>query len=283
MPKIKFINTIVIICLLSACAPSEQTIQTVIAQTQAVWTPIPTTAIIPEPTIPRTFTNTPTKAECVPVGWLNLVVDLELYVGKCIYIGGRVIASTDLLNRPDDEGILIIRPPEPNDANLYLEVSLHGDQAFFRTLESLINTEQGWIAIWGTLQDERNTIDPDNPSPAAGYPLDGYMFYGANAEALSPCPSGHTRTDDGICTVSTPTPNPLSSDKSDGFYLVGVEIAPGVWRSQGNAENCYWSITTRTDNIINNYFGMAGGTMYIPATALQVRLQDCGKWVYLGP
>jgi len=281
--KTRQITIITCLIMLAACAPSQQTIQTAIAQTQAVWTPIPTTAFTPQPTLTSTLTNTPTKAECVQVSWLNLAFDPELYVGKCIYIEGRVIASTDLLNRPDDEGILTIRPPQPNDANLYLEFSIHGDQAFFRTLESLINTEQGWIAIWGNLRDERNTIDPNNPSPAAGYPLEGYMLYGENAEALSPCPSGHTRTDDSICTVSTPTPNPLSSDKSDGFFLVGVEIAPGVWRSQGNADNCYWSITTRTDNIINNYFGMAGGTMYIPATAFQVRLQDCGRWVYLGP
>jgi hypothetical protein len=83
--------------------------------------------------------------------------------------------------------------------------------------------------------------------------------------------------------TTTPTTNPLTLSRGDGFYLVGIDIAPGIWRSQGNGDGCYWSITTRTDDIINNHFGMAGGTMYIPATAFQVQLQDCGDWAYLGP
>jgi hypothetical protein len=71
--------------------------------------------------------------------------------------------------------------------------------------------------------------------------------------------------------------------RGDGFYLVNLEIAPGLWRSQGTQDDCYWEIDTRTGDIINNHFGMAGGTMYIPESAFQVRLEDCGTWVYLGP
>jgi hypothetical protein len=80
-----------------------------------------------------------------------------------------------------------------------------------------------------------------------------------------------------------PTDDPLTKTRRDGFYLVNIEIAPGLWHSQGTADKCYWSITTRTDDIINNFYGMAGGTMNIPATAFQVSLEDCGDWVYLGP
>lgn len=44
-----------------------------------------------------------------------------------------------------------------------------------------------------------------------------------------------------------------------------------------------WAITTKTDDIINNHYGMAGGTMYIPSSGYQVELdQDCGRWTYLG-
>jgi hypothetical protein len=71
----------------------------------------------------------------------------------------------------------------------------------------------------------QNTIDSNNPSPISEYPLDGYMLYAANAEVLSPCPIDKTRTNEGVCKVSTPTPDSLYSDKSDGFYLVGVDIA----------------------------------------------------------
>ena len=58
----------------------------------------------------------------------------------------------------------------------------------------------------------------------------------------------------------------------DDFYLVNTEIAPGVWRSQGTGDGCYWEFDGRSGNIINNHFGMTGGIMYIPATAFQARL-----------
>jgi hypothetical protein len=188
-----------------------------------------------------------------------------------------------LTNRPADEGMMLIRPPEPNEKNLYLDVTIHGDQTFFTNLDSMINSKQGWIAIWGFFQDERNKYDPSNPRVAAGYPLEGYMLYASDYEELSSCSVGQVRTDQGVCTDATPTPDPLRSSKKDGFFLVGVDISPGIWRSSGTGNSCYWEITTKTGNILSNHFGMSGGTMYIPATAFQVQLQDCGNWLYLGP
>ena len=79
----------------------------------------------------------------------------------------------------------------------------------------------------------------------------------------------------------TPTSDPRTEDKGNGFYLVNVDIAPGVWRSAGTQDDCYWEITDKYGDIINNHFGMAGGTMYIPASAYQVMLEDCGRWTYL--
>jgi hypothetical protein len=40
-----------------------------------------------------------------------------------------------------------------------------------------------------------------------------------------------------------PTIDPLKKNKSAGIYLVNVDIAPGVWRSNGTQDNCYWKIT----------------------------------------
>lgn len=85
-----------------------------------------------------------------------------------------------------------------------------------------------------------------------------------------------------ITNTPVPTKDPMTKDKKDGFYLVGVDIAPGVWRSTGSGDSCYWAITTKTDNIINNHFGMAGGTMYVMPSGYQVELDDCGTWTYLG-
>ena len=85
-----------------------------------------------------------------------------------------------------------------------------------------------------------------------------------------------------ITSTPTNTPNPLTKDKKNGFYLVGIDIAPGLWRSTGNSDGCYWALTSKTGDIIDNHFGMSGGTMFIVAFAFQVELEDCGTWVYLG-
>jgi len=86
-----------------------------------------------------------------------------------------------------------------------------------------------------------------------------------------------------ITPTKTNTPDPLTKDKAPGYYLVGTEIASGVWRSLGSADACYWSVNSKTGDIISNHFGMAGGTMYIPSSAFEVRLEaECGMWTYIG-
>lgn len=89
-------------------------------------------------------------------------------------------------------------------------------------------------------------------------------------------------------SIALPTNHEINSvdskaDKYYGFYLVGSEIASGNWRNTGNSDNCYWAITDSKGEIIENYFGMTGGTMYVPNTAFQVELdKECGIWKYLG-
>ena len=75
----------------------------------------------------------------------------------------------------------------------------------------------------------------------------------------------------------------LRENKGNGFYLVNVDIAPGVWRSTGTNDDCYWALTAANGDIIDNHFGMAGGTAYIPTTGYQVEFNDCGTWEYLSP
>jgi hypothetical protein len=74
----------------------------------------------------------------------------------------------------------------------------------------------------------------------------------------------------------------LIAPHGDGFYLVGVDIAPGLWRSNGTGNDCYWERLTRTGDIIDNHFGLAGGTVNISTTDFQFHAQDCGQWEYLG-
>ncbi|MFN2135975.1 MAG: hypothetical protein ACK2UK_08485 [Candidatus Promineifilaceae bacterium] len=71
--------------------------------------------------------------------------------------------------------------------------------------------------------------------------------------------------------------------KGDGFYTVGVEIAPGRWTSTGSGDSCYWARLTGSQDLLDNHYGLAGGTMTIAAGDYEVQLDGCGTWEYLGP
>jgi hypothetical protein len=71
--------------------------------------------------------------------------------------------------------------------------------------------------------------------------------------------------------------------RGDGFYTVGVEIAPGSWRSTGSNDDCYWARLDGGQDIIDNHFGSAGGTVTVAASDYEVQFSDCGQWEYVGP
>ncbi len=80
---------------------------------------------------------------------------------------------------------------------------------------------------------------------------------------------------------------PLAADAADpkgnGFYTVGVEIVPGYWKSTGTADDCYWARLDAYQDILDNYYGMSGGTVLVAASDYEVLFEDCGTWEYLGP
>jgi hypothetical protein len=75
----------------------------------------------------------------------------------------------------------------------------------------------------------------------------------------------------------------LTAPKGNGFYTVGVEIAPGIWESTGTDSFCYWEVLDKNQNFIKNHFGEAGGSVTITTDAYEVHFQDCGTWEYRGP
>lgn len=95
-------------------------------------------------------------------------------------------------------------------------------------------------------------------------------------------PSGPTATPT-VTNTPEPTMDVTKLSRGDGFYLVGSEIAPGVWRSTAGRDSCYWEVTRSNGDIIDNHFGMSGGTMYVSASGFQVRLDDCGQWEWIQP
>jgi hypothetical protein len=86
-----------------------------------------------------------------------------------------------------------------------------------------------------------------------------------------------------IYVMVTPTTDEsiLKSEKTDGFYLVGPEIEAGVWRTEEGRSKCYWKITDIKGNIISNYLGAGGGTIFIDENAYQIEILNCGKITYV--
>ena len=93
-----------------------------------------------------------------------------------------------------------------------------------------------------------------------------------------------TDTQDPTLRAQTQAAAVLFGEHRPGYYLVGIDIGPGIWRSQGTSDDCYWKRMDCTGDIINNYYGFAGSTIYIDPTDFAVELdKECGNWVYLSP
>lgn len=69
----------------------------------------------------------------------------------------------------------------------------------------------------------------------------------------------------------------------EGKYLVGKEVVPGTWQSQGDkVEECYWEISDAQGNILaNNFINVAPQfTIYIPPTAAGFTVTNCSfRWI----
>lgn len=74
----------------------------------------------------------------------------------------------------------------------------------------------------------------------------------------------------------------LYGPHGNGFFTVGVEIGPGLWRSTGTGDGCYWARLNSNQGILDNHFGNAGGTVRIRSTDFEVEFDDCGTWEYVG-
>jgi hypothetical protein len=68
----------------------------------------------------------------------------------------------------------------------------------------------------------------------------------------------------------------------DGTYVVGVDIQPGVYRSQGGS-GCYWKrlsgLSGALDDIIANNFGSGPQVVQIASTDVAFSTSDCSTWM----
>ena len=90
-----------------------------------------------------------------------------------------------------------------------------------------------------------------------------------------------TQTPEISLTQTAQAFGPLITPKGNGTFTVGVTIAPGRWESQGTFSSCYWERLGAAQNILDNHFGFAGGTVTIQPSDHQVVFNSCGTWEYV--
>jgi hypothetical protein len=114
--------------------------------------------------------------------------------------------------------------------------------------------------------------------------------------ALTDLSATRTQAADGQLIVLTPSPAPTLPETStqspslgpeephqDGIYIVGAEIAPGIWHSISTDQNfCYWARRKYDGIILASYIGLPGIDIRILETDYEVELDGCGMWIYLG-
>ena len=90
-----------------------------------------------------------------------------------------------------------------------------------------------------------------------------------------------TATPDLSATATIEAYGVLAAPKGNGFHTVGQEILPGKWRSSGSGAGCYWARLDANQGLLDNHFGLAGGTVNIRANDYEVEFNGCGTWTYV--
>jgi hypothetical protein len=278
----------VILAFLVGCtstAPPESAIQTAIAQTQAVKpavaTPKFTNTAFQAPTNTPKPSNTPTQDPCphneAVLFRESIFASLEKYNNAAKLIGITTVSSliaqasmieTEMeLNKIDYPQC---GKPVYDTAITFMDAGIdwanviinNGNSSEIKTKFSLMIEKLKLFAVATSEFDKTAGITPvptDIPAPTD-----------------TPAPT---------LDMTKEAQINLIADKPAGYYLIGIDIAPGLWRSKGKGEGCYWATTDKKGEIIDNDLGLAGMTAYISPEAFQVKFGErCGgDWVYLGP
>lgn len=68
----------------------------------------------------------------------------------------------------------------------------------------------------------------------------------------------------------------MQEPKGDGYYLIGVEIASGVWETANGSDSCYWALLDNNQETLKNHFGPSGGTINLAGNYYELEIKNCG-------
>jgi len=105
---------------------------------------------------------------------------------------------------------------------------------------------------------------------------------------IEPSDAGFQSEDCGVWSNQlTPCTNAPTSSFGDGYYLIGTEVAAGLWRNSDSSQMCYWERLSgfgwSLQDIITNKLSTSIQTVQVKASDLGFHSEDCGVWTYLGP
>lgn len=136
----------------------------------------------------------------------------------------------------------------------------------FLVIALLVGMAMGGAAKAGSA----GTASNEGPAPT--------MAVTTPAFTASPAP---TMTMTAIVTVTEAPGGAPAAISADGVYLVGTEIEPGTYQSDGG-EGCYWArlydVTGGVDSSADN--GLGGGQQVVTIRAGDAAFEtvDCGAW-----
>ena len=270
MFKLPFL--ILALCLLVACAPSPQAIETAIAQTQAAWTPVPTqtpqetiaVTVIVTKIVTPTFTSTPiftaTNTNTPTITSLPTLTPTPFGTSGCI-----------------DMEINITVPSDNYEAHLIEQRNTY-DKKCVRLIyvpENGYYSPKSLVTVIG-LSYYRGEIKRDEYTPANVKSPTKYSYVWGIFQAPN------------ILLLRRVEELPVNQYPIDeGLYNVGNDgIAPGVWKSSyapAETDSCYWArINPQTGAIRENHFGIAGMSVRVYDGDIY-EIEGCGSWFYIGP
>lgn len=130
-----------------------------------------------------------------------------------------------------------------------------------------------------------------SPAPSQGELATAVAQLAAEATLTSaalPTPAAASATPSATVGITATRTIALVGPHPDGVYLVGVDIAAGVWRAIPPAPQlqrdrfCYWARRKYDGIVLGSHYGPEASEILIRPQDFEVEFDGCGVWVYMG-